>query len=264
MENPHPTDKQEFELVKSVVKGVWIAVKRNDPQGEKYLARRFHELDAKHADDSDAREKAIIHKNLMYHLDQANVISQILNHENLVSLVGRFHHTPFIGGRAASAEEFLVWDFCDAANLSALFIDQPVEESSYYLPESFCWHVLRSLMRAITYLHDGKRMFYDGETPRYVEVDKDWHPILHRAIESGNVYFQHPRGKETYGLCKLGNFSNAAVTCHVPIDPENPIFQAEPALSITARRGYRPLKRCRLEFDAYKPGRIPLVSHSRI
>lgn len=36
--------------------------------------------------------------------------------------------------------------------------------------------------------------------------DEDWHALLIRDISPGQIWFQKPRGKETYGKCKLGGF----------------------------------------------------------
>ncbi|KAF7543801.1 hypothetical protein G7046_g9927 [Stylonectria norvegica] len=222
---PQPT----FELLKELRNDVWIAVRKGDPRGEQYLARRIDEFDdlrsalQQDAPLNDDEKKTLAHKYLLYDFGQASAITQILNHENLVSILGSFQIQPFVGKASElgdTPESYLVWDFCDAANLSSLFMDHPLENSSFYLPESLCWHVLRSLTRAVTYLHDGERLFFDSSAPidepkKWMSVDKDWLPILHRAIKPVNIRFQHPRGIETYGQCKLGNFSSAAVTNHV-------------------------------------------------
>ncbi|KAK5987896.1 hypothetical protein PT974_12032 [Cladobotryum mycophilum] len=191
---------------------------------------------------------------LMYVMNQAPVIAQIFNHENIVSIVGHIKVRPFVGTAAAGDEQldrptdFIVWDFCDAANLSALFEDTPLKSSQQYMPESLCWHVLTSLMRAVTYLHDGKRLFFDPrakstESKKWIQVDHDWNPILHRAIEPRNIFFQHPQGTETYGMCKLGSFENAAVTNHIisPGDgPKREEIDNPSCVAIAPRRGWEP------------------------
>ncbi|KAK7409008.1 hypothetical protein QQX98_008827 [Neonectria punicea] len=216
-EEPNPA---KFELFKEIEDNVWIAVVPGDPRAEQYLARPLKDYKPRRGNGS--RDGPW--QKLLFEHDQAEALARLLNHENLINLVGTIDRHPFTRTQErdkgpGKSELYLVWDFCDAMNLSALFSDNPVNDSSFYLPESLCWHVLRSLSRAVTYLHDGKRLkpgatLSLGEPPEFVSVDADWLPILHRAIEPGNIYFQHPRGTETYGQCKLGDFSNAAVTGH--------------------------------------------------
>lgn len=224
----------EFELVKELGKGVWLVTKKGDPENQQFLARRMDEFDLLHDAVREGRDLnlenqgALAYKDLLYEYGQATALSRILNHENIVSLAGTIHLKPFVGAETkedATTEDYLVWDFCDAANLSVLFQDHPHtrESSRYYLPESLCWHVLTSLVRAVSWLHDGVRRrvpTHDDEDEEWADVDmlddkissdRDWLSILHRDIKPKNIWFQHPRGIETYGLCKLGDFSKAAV-----------------------------------------------------
>ncbi|CAM1506388.1 Fc.00g060290.m01.CDS01 [Cosmosporella sp. VM-42] len=245
--------KPEFELFKELSKGVWIAVRRGDPHGERFLAHRINQFDSLHKHlEEDCRltpeDKELLgFQDLLYEFNQANAISQILNHENLVSLVGHIHREPFVGVNDQDhrlSEDYYVLDFCDAGNLKLLFDTHQCTDSTYYLPESLCWHVLRSLTRAVMWLHDGKRPYIDGDKgpeseKKYLSVDKDWLPILHRAIQPANVYFQHPRGIETYGLCKLGNFSKISVTGHAVGTPEG----VNDGFALTTRRGTKPLQK---------------------
>lgn len=231
-----------FELVKEIRQGVWIAVRPGDPRGEQYLARPVEDfMKLRKGSDTAAWEK------LRDEHNQAHVVAQILNHENLVSLVGRIDSQPFSKTQKKDdkTDSYLVWDYCDAANLSALFNEHPCKDSSYYLPESLCWHVLRALTRAVTYLHDGKRLHFDagllpGASREWRAVDADWLPILHRAIEPANIYFQHPRGTETYGQCKLANFSEATVTGHV-VNVKKKLGARPAGMSMARYRGNEPL-----------------------
>ncbi|KAH6981108.1 hypothetical protein BKA56DRAFT_51946 [Ilyonectria sp. MPI-CAGE-AT-0026] len=237
-----------FELVKEIRHGVWIAVRPGDPRGEKYLARPVEDfMKLRKGSDTAAWEK------LRDEHNQAHVVAQILNHENLVSLVGRIDSRPFSKIQKNSQtqkkdeklESYLVWDYCDAANLSALFREHPCKDYSYYLPESLCWHVLRALTRAVTYLHDGKRLRFDegllpGASRAWRTADADWLSILHRAIEPANIYFQHPRGTETYGQCKLANFSKATVTSHVA-NVKKKLGAKPSGMSMARYRGNEPL-----------------------
>lgn len=245
----------KFELVKPLRNGVWTAIRKGDPRGEQFLARRvdtFNGLAKAYSSTralTEKERKASAYKWLLGYCHQDDVRAQIFNHENLVSLVGKIHLEPFVGSQKkgqTKVEEYLVWDFCDAANLSVLFDDLPRSDPSYYLPESLCWHVLRSLTRALAWLHDGVRLEFDPSKskcpsseyePKWSAVDQDWLPILHREIKPVNIYFQHPRGIETYGLCKLGDFSKAAVTGH-PVRWHTKNSQSDISYSVTCREGW--------------------------
>lgn len=214
----------EFGLLQETGQGTLFAIQKDDP-GVKYIAQPFGVLKGSDVEGAD-RQKTIDEASAFYTLFHSakvgSAIAQIFNHENIISIVGHIktHHAATSSGRA-HLEEYIVWDYCDASNLSALFQSKPCESTEFYLPESLCWHVLTSLLNAITYLHDGKRLFLDteasagGAKKMWASVDQDWLPILHRAVEPRNIFFQQPRGVETYGMCKLGNFEHAVVTNHV-------------------------------------------------
>ncbi|KAF4334178.1 hypothetical protein FBEOM_12002 [Fusarium beomiforme] len=230
-----------FELVEKVAKNVWIVTRKGDPRREKYLASPGNPIGVKTGETINARQDrkgAESLNSLLSKHNQGYAIRQILNHENLISIAGVMKHQPFNKSQTSDATQgndvqMLVWDFADAGNLSALFRHYPCEGSDFYLPESLCWHVLRSLIRAVTYLHDGKRLFYRPEylgrhvVREWFSVNTDWFPILHRCIEPRNVWLQHPRGTETYGQCKLGDYSNAAVTCHA-LDAQSSPYSVGP------------------------------------
>ncbi|KAK4201559.1 hypothetical protein QBC40DRAFT_264123 [Triangularia verruculosa] len=190
----------------------------------------------------------------------------ILNHENLVSLRGEVANflPADLPDQRGNSEKYLVkqvlllWDFCDGGSLES-FLEQSESElgplamraKGEFMPESFCWHVLTSLLRALQWLHEGVRETYgvvelDREQygPGYVDhpgqrgragrvrvvnkpslpvdekeagwkrdrKDEDWMPILHRDIRPSKIFLQHPRGTETYGQVKLGDFRYCAVS----------------------------------------------------
>ncbi|KAL5092341.1 hypothetical protein Trisim1_001600 [Trichoderma cf. simile WF8] len=251
------SNTSDFQLLYETEQGVWFATKRNEYGAPKYIAQPLGILDGSGEEDTDEawKQKA-------FH-DLGDSIAQIFNHENIISIAGHIKTHPFIGTAAVAGEaqlsrprNYIVWDYCDAGNLSGLFLCMPRNKSrDFYLPESLCWHVLTSLLNAITYLHDGKRLFLDtkvpaGEERQWLPVDQDWNPILHRAIEPVNIFFQHPRGSETYGLCKLGNFEHAVVTNHVipPDDgPEVVDEDVEISMAVAARQGFESLDTLRLK-----------------
>lgn len=97
-----------------------------------------------------------------------------------------------------------------------------------FLPESLVWHVGLGVLRALMYLHEGKREVISVEKDPVTggfkrvrkvhgppETEPDWMPILHRDVRAENIYMQHPRGVETYGAVKLGGFENCYVSAAV-------------------------------------------------
>lgn len=220
-----------FELVKEIGEDVWIAIQRGDTRGEQYLARPMNAYRGPRDRDSHGQfgEEGInieAFQGLMYDGNQGDAVARLLNHENLVSIIGRIDVYPMSrtkedDNKPENKKTYLVWDFCDASNLSTIFATYEADNApDFYLPEDLCWHVLRSLLRAVAYLHDGmyvnRRMEVDPRNPleNVIWPEMDWAPILHRDIHATNIFFQHPRGTETYGKCKLGNFANAFVSSH--------------------------------------------------
>ncbi|KAM6486110.1 hypothetical protein HDV62DRAFT_353173 [Trichoderma sp. SZMC 28011] len=247
------SNTSDFQLLYKTEHGIWFATKKNEYGSPKYIAQPLGIVDGSGQEDT---EDAAFHE-LMYNSNLGDAIAQIFNHENIISIAGHIKTHPFIGTAPVAGtpqlsrpRNYIVWDCCDAGNLSGLFLCMPHNKSrDFYLPESLCWHVLTSLLKAIAYLHDGKRLFLDtkapaGEERQWLLVDQDWNPILHRAIEPVNIFFQHPRGSEMYGLCKLGNFEHAAVTNHVISPDDGPDVvdrDAEISIAMAARQGFESL-----------------------
>ncbi|KAI5467771.1 kinase-like domain-containing protein [Mariannaea sp. PMI_226] len=254
-------DIPKFELVKEIEKDVWLAVRQGDPHQRPYLARPFHTYhglnesgNPEHSGAGEPNEGDWT--TLLDGENQGGALAQILNHDNLVSLVGRIDIQPFSqimedDSRPGNRKTYLVWDFCDGGNLSTILNShKPSRGPEYYLPESLCWHVLRSLIRAVVYLHDGIRLKQrpeKGTDPAcnwLKSPDTDWLPILHRNIDPANIFFQQPRGGETYGKCKLGNFSHATVTGHVlPKSSEgSSVNNSRRDVALDIFRGHEPLQ----------------------
>ncbi|KAL6694823.1 hypothetical protein J3F84DRAFT_375242 [Trichoderma pleuroticola] len=252
------SNTSDFELLYETEQGTWFATKRNDYGSPKYIAQPLGILDGPGqggTDEARKQESAAFH-DLIFNSTQGPAIVQIFNHANIVSIAGHIKTHAVVTAAPAAEDprlsrprDYIVWDYCDAGNLSALLSSMPRRSPDFHLPESLCWHVLTSLLNAITYLHDGKRLVLDtkapaGEERQWLPVDQDWNPILHRAIEPENIFFQHPRGSETYGLCKLGNFEHAAVTNHVitPGDGLDAMNEdTEISIAMAARRGLESL-----------------------
>ncbi|KAK7747257.1 hypothetical protein SLS53_001510 [Cytospora paraplurivora] len=161
-------------------------------------------------------------------------VATLLNHPNLLNAIETQVDYPFRGTstQVASQQSMLLWDFCDAGTLEALLKEPPVgyvkdlvtQKVKHFLPEGLCWHVVLSMLKALAWLHEGHREedYVDWtaagtaeRATRWWTLDPDWMPILHRDIRPENIFFQHPRGTETYGLCKLGNFHKCFVSGHV-------------------------------------------------
>lgn len=220
-DHPQPT----FQLVKKVQGNIWLARRLAQhlgyADGEEFVARKVDDFDeyydaGKYAAGFTTKRQREV-KGLMDLLYDCNIgrnIAHIFNHENIISLAGYLRQKPF-HSQVDATEDYLVWDICDAGTLELLFADRTFEkEPGCHMPESLCWHVLTSIMRALVWLHDGCRHEIDWVTGQghWEHEDLDWMPILHRGINGKSIFFQHPRGDETYGVCMLGKFGSAYVS----------------------------------------------------
>lgn len=163
-----------------------------------------------------------------------DAVAAVLNHPNLISHID-MHQLSYWHGRDFEQRDYTISDYMDAGTLRS-FIDKTLVLPKVnlrtgavlqWLPESLVWHVATSLLSALTWLHEGVReedviLWGDGgkarrgteiETP--MDRGEDWWPILHRDIRTDQVFFQQPRGIETYGSCKLGGFGRVFVSGHV-------------------------------------------------
>ncbi len=203
------SSSKEFTVVRQLSADTFMVRRKSD--GEPLLGRTF--------DVAKWPDAAPLHSLMTRGAGEAAF--NVMNHENLVSVAAVLMRFPF-DGSGVEASDLLLVDYCDAGTLMTLLDRPPVQHTATgFLPESLCWHVARSLLRALAFLHDGYRC--DSYTAprsgarRFHEwvADRDWMPILHRNIRPENIFFQQPRGRETYGLCKLGNFSECFVSGHV-------------------------------------------------
>ncbi|AEO64331.1 uncharacterized protein THITE_2142258 [Thermothielavioides terrestris NRRL 8126] len=162
---------------------------------------------------------------------------------------------------AATATRMLLWDWNDAGTLQGVLDgyaaagEEEVAATGGFLPESFVWHVALSLLRALQWLHEGIRETYDAVAvapsgvsaagggdggDRYdgrkrwwkrvrgtTAPEPDWMPVLHRDVTAANVFLQLPRGVETYGAVKLGNFARCWVSGSVSKSRETPVVAME-------------------------------------
>ncbi|KAG0646016.1 Serine threonine-kinase ATG1 [Hyphodiscus hymeniophilus] len=165
----------------------------------------------------------------------AVTLSLILNHPHIISLVDIQPITSLSGSVSESGPnaDLTIWEDMNAGTLAYLLPDVSdlpsvndavgwhalcsVDLSRPSLPESLCWHVLRSISKALLWLHYGVKET-EGIRGEYLKHDDDWHAILIRDISPSQIWFKKARGRsdnfgpETYGECKLGGFHWAKVT----------------------------------------------------
>ncbi|KAJ5051735.1 uncharacterized protein L3040_001507 [Drepanopeziza brunnea f. sp. 'multigermtubi'] len=157
-------------------------------------------------------------------------ISLILNHPNIISLVDIVRNANLEGSSNESVGSYgdvTVWEDMDGGSLAYLLPSASTyppfhDEATWHtlaaqnyrrpaLPEGICWHVLRSISRALIWLHHGVKET-DGIPGEWVQHDDDWHAILITDVSPGQIWFKKPVGDESYGECKLGGFQWAKVT----------------------------------------------------
>ncbi|KAI1741836.1 hypothetical protein F4680DRAFT_446843 [Xylaria scruposa] len=228
----------KYELITEVSPKVWKVIRKDDRS--EYLAQDV-------TDDlfTDGKAQQLTSYGQLFAPDGENLLEQvkiILNHPNLVSLVDCFALQFSNSGKVGREQWFTVWDYCDAGNLGNLLVppaprprdlhpltkvtgikidgmpDIKVEDlvTLKFLPESFCWHVLISLLKALMWLHDGVRdvTVAEDNTWQRVHEDLDWQPMLHRNIHPQNIFIGYPRRKEWYGSVKLGNYGELYISGH--------------------------------------------------
>ncbi|KAK4189343.1 hypothetical protein QBC35DRAFT_546156 [Podospora australis] len=178
--------------------------------------------------------------------------ANVLNHENLVSIHAELlsflpRDTAQRKIKARVPTRLLLQDYCDLGNLRTLLDEPPVSPNrNYFLPESLCWHVTICLLRALQWLHEGKRdhrlVTADPANPKrclrvreVTQPEPDWLPIFHRNIRPENVGFTSPRGIETYGQVKLRDLSSCSVVNGVgELDKDRPSVASDRPLDIPA------------------------------
>ncbi|KAK3902274.1 hypothetical protein C8A05DRAFT_34025 [Staphylotrichum tortipilum] len=187
-------------------------------------------------------------------------LANLLNHENIVSIRDELVDFPAEvggggGGAAGRRRRMFLWDWADAGTLAGVFaeyekelVTPPASVSSGqiggrkgvkggFLPEGFVWHIGLGMVRGLQWLHEGVRERYGveggqngGRCKRVrgrMGPERDWMPVLHRDLKAENVFLQHPRGIETYGAVKLGNFERCWVSGSVSRSKETPVVAME-------------------------------------
>ncbi|KAI1758386.1 hypothetical protein F4782DRAFT_477876 [Xylaria castorea] len=238
----------KYELITEVSPKVWKIIRKDDRM--EYLAQDVTDT---LFTDVNSKPQQLTSYGQLFAPGGENLLEQvkiILNHPNLVSLVDCFALQFSNSGKVGREQWFTVWDYCDAGNLGNLLVpavprpqdhapspklldgDDDVEmEDAFrgpkFLPESFCWHVLTSVLKALMWLHDGVRdvRVAKNNTWQRVYENLDWQPMLHRKIHPQNIFIGYPRRKEWYGHVKLGNYGRLYVSghCQTPGDQHAPI-----------------------------------------
>lgn len=108
----------------------------------------------------------------------------------------------FVERSITSTVDRLYMKFCDFENLSGF--RNNMNQLRMVVSESFAWHVLRSLIRALCHMH--LRFQNSDETihSRY-NAKSDWLCILHRDLKFKNVFLRSD-SSDVYSEIKLRNF----------------------------------------------------------
>lgn len=217
-----PNKQPSYDVIKALDEKTYIVRRVKD--GEQFIGHEW-EYDAFDVNDLDGHLKR----------GAEAPVWALLNHKNLMSIVETVDNVAFTGS-GDHPERLLLWDFADAGTLAAIFEEPPVfARQTGFLPESLCWHVVVSMLKALAWLHEGYREEYhiqpnDDDTvweQKQWVMDSDWMPILHRNITPANIFFQHPKGSETCGFCKLGNLGKAFVSGHVNDKSGGPVVSIQ-------------------------------------
>jgi len=235
----HPDDYEaglRYEFITELSPGVWKISRREDRM--EYLAQDV--TDSLFAS-NDTKDLTPFGELLAPGGHQIlHQVKLVLNHSNLVSLVDCFRLQVSSSSNRSRERLFTVWDYCDAGSLGNLLMPSiprpqepqalpaiedatmevdtpgPQDQKMKFLPESFCWHVLTSVLKALAWLHDGISEVVETENGawerRYENLD--WQPMLHRDITPQNIFLGHPRRREWYGPVKLGNYGSLVVSGH--------------------------------------------------
>lgn len=182
--------------------------------------------------------------------------ASILNHPNLVSLHTEQREWPLLPVEMVETnmpDRYWVWDYCDAGSVANLLADPPTSVSyAGFLPEGLIWHTLLGVLTGLEWLHEGVREEYVPELVvgkngkkkiKRVRIksrpEEAWMPILHNRIREESILFQQPRGVETYGQVKIGDFTAVTVLGHLEHIP--PTRAAEGGAQASAAEDGRPV-----------------------
>jgi len=143
----------------------------------------------------------------------AQPLSHLLNHPNIISLID-IVRTGHLEGDVSERGEYgdiVVFEDMTAGCLSyvlplASTYPRMDDELSWHtlaaqnfqrfsLPEGLCWHVLRSILRALLWLHYGIRETLRVVPGEWTSNDEDWQTVLIGDVSPGQVWFKDPKGE---------------------------------------------------------------------
>jgi serine/threonine protein kinase len=94
-------------------------------------------------------------------------------------------------------------EYCDMGTLQTVL--KKHSQSGVKIPESFIWHVIESLAKALEFCHNGR-----GGAPGSHQDSKTWVPIIHMDINPGNVFLSSPtKATSPHPYVVLGDFGAA-------------------------------------------------------
>ncbi|KAI9728281.1 MAG: hypothetical protein M1834_007774 [Cirrosporium novae-zelandiae] len=131
-------------------------------------------------------------------LRQEIEIMKRLRHRNIVGFVDESY-----SGGGGGGMGYLFMELCDRGSLYGLWSNYV--DKGELIPEGFLWHVFKSLVGAICYIHHGIR---EGQEIPSPDSRKHWESIIHRDIKPDNVMLKSRVGGE-YPSVKLGDFGLA-------------------------------------------------------
>jgi serine/threonine protein kinase len=248
----------EFVVEKPVSDNSDLRFVRRVADGDRYLAKQYDTRDFPEL--RTLREPKPDDRIIAF-----EAAARVLNHENLISVVKPMAAPARAGPRSgANSDPSLVYEFCADGNLQQLFEKPPMEVTDRgFLPEGLVWHVALSMLRAMTFLHEGwrEKVVLSKDDDKVVRrtwycPDDDWMPILHRSIRPENIYFQARKGKETYGLCKLGGFGRCIVAGTARVETEDGHVEVLAVLNNLGRQDLSPEEVIGMWYLAYEDGVI--------
>lgn len=248
----------EYVVEKPVPDSDRLRFVRRVADGDRYLAQEYSSRD--HPELSRLREPKPDNE-----IVAVEAAARVLNHENLISVVKPMAAPVGTGpksSRNGRGTFSLVYEHCADGNLKQLFDKAPMEATDRgFLPEGLVWHVALSMLRALTFLHEGWRervtLAQDDDNVvrrTWHRPDDDWMPVLHRAVCPENIHFQVRKGRETYGLCKLGGFGRCIVAGTARVATEDNPVEVLAALNNTPGQDLPQEEIRRMWYLAYEDG----------
>lgn len=126
-----------------------------------------------------------------------------------MKLLRKLHHpniSKFINASITPDIGRLYMEFCDFGNLSDF--KNNMNQLQRPVPESFAWHVLKSLIKALCFLHLGFKTSEEFMNTRRPEAP-GWECVLHRDIKSSNIFLKSSPVPGSYPQVKMGDFGLA-------------------------------------------------------